>query len=201
MNDMNEQSYQDLRHDLARVQTWVQAVMARIGADQLGAPTPCPDFDVKTLIGHLNTGAERIAVMAEGHDARSVPPVLDVGRDPAAEYGRRAARGQQAWAQWDDLSKTVVAPFGELPAAAALGNYLCESLAHGWDLAVATGQPAEVDDDLATTALGVSQRRIPAERRGGPIPFGPVVESAADATPIERFVNWTGRDSAAWPKR
>ncbi|QDP98123.1 TIGR03086 family protein [Microlunatus elymi] len=195
---MNEQTYPDLRTELARAQDWVQGVMAGVTHDQLDRPTPCPEFDVRALIGHLYTGADRVAVMAAGGDALSIPFISELPEDDlAGGYGERALASQRAW-QDNDLTGVVRAPFGEVPAAEAIGNYLCEALAHGWDLAVATGQPAEADQDLAEIALQVSRRRIPAEVRGGRVPFGPVVESAPTATPTERFVNWTGRDTSAW---
>jgi hypothetical protein len=57
---------------------------------------------------------------------------------------------------------------------------------------VATGQAAEADPDLAEAALSGAQAKIPAGRRGGPIPFGPVVESGPAAGPTERLANWAG---------
>ncbi|HEY9289887.1 MAG TPA: TIGR03086 family metal-binding protein [Microlunatus sp.] len=195
---MNQQTFPDLRSELARAQGWVQSLISGVTPDQLDRPTPCPDFDVRALIGHLYTGADRVAVMAEGGDALSIPVISELPEvDLAGSYHQKAAAAQRAW-QLGDLAGVVRAPFGEVPATEAIGNYLCEALAHGWDLAVATGQPAEADQDLAEVALQVSRRRLPAERRGGPIPFGPVVESAPGATPTERFVNWTGRDVAGW---
>lgn len=87
----------------------------------------------------------------------------------------------------------VTAPFGTLPGAAALGAYLSEHVAHGWDLAVATGQPSEGDPDLAEIALQAMTAALPAEQRGGQIPFAAPVKPAADTGPTERLANWTGR--------
>jgi hypothetical protein len=39
----------------------------------------------------------------------------------------------------------------------------------------------------------VVQQFIPAERRGGPVPFGQVVEIAADAPAYDRLAGWQGR--------
>jgi hypothetical protein len=44
----------------------------------------------------------------------------------------------------------------------ALAGYVRELLARGWDLATATGQPAELDQELAAFALEVSRRSLPA---------------------------------------
>jgi len=39
-----------------------------------------------------------------------------------------------------------------------------------------------------------SRQVVPAETRGGPIPFGPVVAVADDAGPYDQLVGWLGRD-------
>jgi hypothetical protein len=56
----------------------------------------------------------------------------------------------------------------------------------------ATGQPNGVDPELATAALQVAERAIPADGRDE-MPFAAVVRSAEDASPGTRFVNWMGR--------
>ncbi|HEY3559288.1 MAG TPA: hypothetical protein VGL05_17575 [Kribbella sp.] len=37
------------------------------------------------------------------------------------------------------------------------------------------------------------QRFVPAEQRGGHVPFGPVVPVADDASPYDRLAAWQGR--------
>lgn len=85
------------------------------------------------------------------------------------------------------------APWGTIPGALAIGGYLQEAVTHGWDLAVSTGQPSQAEPELAAAALAAAQKALPAQPRGGEIPFGPVVEPEPYATPTERLVNWTGR--------
>ena len=103
---------------------------------------------------------------------------------------------QEAWADEESLSRLVAAPFGPLPGAQVIGVYVSEQLTHGWDLAVATGQPAEAAPDLA--ALGEQSIRavLDALPRGGVVPFGPAIEPAPDAGPTERLAAYLGR---SWP--
>jgi uncharacterized protein (TIGR03086 family) len=191
----DRQAIPDLRPQLSRGQHWVAELITGVTADQLDRPTPCTDLEVRQLVRHLIAGAERVRVMAEGGDARSVPFVAEVDDDDLGRrYAEVTAGSQLAWQQHTDLSFAVTAPWGEVPAAAAIGGYLTEVITHGWDLAVATGQPAEAEVDLATAALAAAQRGIPVQRGEG-IPFGPVIEPAANATPTERLVSYLGRSA------
>jgi uncharacterized protein (TIGR03086 family) len=102
------------------------------------------------------------------------------------------------WTVWDDdarLTAPVTAPWGTVPGAVALWGYLNEALVHGFDLAVATGQPAEADPDVVRPVLAEVAEIIPAGFRGGPVPFAAVVEPADDAGLTERLANWSGRTS------
>lgn len=172
--------------------TWVHGLMTHVDAARLTDPTPCPEFDVATLLGHLVATVERARVIGEGGEPASVPLVVTDLADPADAY--LAATGRM-WTVWSDdalLGRSVTAPWGTVPGRATVWGYLNETLVHGWDLAVATCLDPEADPRLAAPVLEVAQRFIPAEHRGGPVPFGPVVTSRPDAGPTERLANWSG---------
>ena len=192
-----DQGAPDLRKALARTQGWVAELLAGVTAEQLSLPTPCAEFDVAQLVGHLYGVADRVEAMGHGRPAASVPAFVDaLPEDLVGGYRERTARSQEAWADEESLSRVVVAPFGPLPGAQVIGVYVSEQLTHGWDLAVATGQPAEAAPDLA--ALGEQSIRavLDALPRGGVVPFGPVVEPAPDAGPTGRLAAYLGR---SWP--
>ena len=84
-------------------------------------------------------------------------------------------------------------PWGKVPGRIAVSGYVQEIVTHGWDLARATGQPAELDPELASWVLAVAQRILPPEPRGGEIPFGPVVPVPADAGRYAQLAAWLGR--------
>ncbi len=75
-------------------------------------------------------------------------------------------------------------------------GYLNETLVHGFDLALAIGQDAEADPELAATALAMAPQVVPAEPRGGHVPFGPVLAARAGAGATERLAAWSGRGLA-----
>ena len=73
------------------------------------------------------------------------------------------------------LDRTVRLPFGEFPGAVVLGMAATEQFTHGWDLARATGQPTDLDPDLAAELLGQARLVITDAYRGpdGEALFGP----------------------------
>ncbi|WP_305093745.1 TIGR03086 family metal-binding protein [Prescottella sp. R16] len=175
---------------------WVATLMGEVRPDQLTQPTPCDEFDVATLMGHLVATVDRARVIGAGGDPASVPLVATAAGDDGDWTAAYRAAGEKMWVVWDDdalLAAIVTAPWGRVPGQAAIWGYLNETLVHGWDLAVATGQPAEADPALVEAALAVARRAIPASPRGGHVPFGAVIEPAAGAGPTERLANWSGR--------
>lgn len=186
----------DLRPFLAQAQDWVAGLIDGVRPDQLDRPTPCPEFDVRALVGHLYTGAGRVRRIGEGSDPMVEPHVVtDLPDDLAGGYRDRIRAARAAWADDATLTRTVRVPWGEVPGVLALGGYLTETLTHGWDLARATGQPSEAAPELAERALVAARHAVPEEPRGGHIPFGPPVAAASDAGPTERLANWLGRSA------
>ena len=178
---------------------WVGDLLAHVRDDQLDSPTPCDDFDVRMLARHLNGTAHRAVALAAGDDVFAIPSI-DEHHD-AATYTNAT---DQAVALWSDDAKLVApvrVPWGEVPGAGALWGYVNETLVHGWDLAVATGQNAETEPALAETTLAVARQFIPAEiRADDEVPFDAVVEPRPEAGATERLANWSGRESAPWTR-
>jgi uncharacterized protein (TIGR03086 family) len=173
---------------------WVTALTAAVRPEQLDQPTPCPEYDVRTLLGHLLCTVRRARAIAEGTSPFTIPTVVtDVADDAmATTYAGDAKRALDAWADDARLDAMVTVPWGQIPGRGAVGAYTNETLVHGWDLAVATGQDCEADPELAAAVLAMAQRVIPAEPRGGEVPFAPPVEPAPGAGPTERLANWSG---------
>lgn len=178
-----------------RALLWVRDLMADVRPDQLGDATPCPEFDVRTLLGHLLATVDRARVIGEGRDPFSTPTIVTGVPDDGWVDALHEA-SERMWAVWSDdtrLDAPVTVPWGTVPGRAALWGYLGEAVVHGWDLALATGQDSEAEPDLALAALAGARDKIPTDRRG--IPFDPAVEPAPDAGPTEQLANWSGRQS------
>lgn len=178
---------------LARALDQTQAMIDTIGADDLALPTPCPEYDVETLLGHLMTVVTRINLVLTGDNPLSIPTVTPGIKDFAAEWKERRAVVDETLSDPAILTMTCTVPWGTIPGAAAIGSYTGELTTHSWDLAKATGRTDLLDDTLATYCLPLVQQAIPADRRGGPVPFGPVVDVPANAPAYDRLVAWQGR--------
>jgi uncharacterized protein (TIGR03086 family) len=173
---------------------WVRDLAAHVPADRLTDPTPCAEWDVRGMLGHLVATVDRARVVGEGGDPTTEPRVVTGVADDAWPDALRAATDKMAavWADDALLDTPVTVPWGRVPGRGAVWGYLREALVHGWDLAVATDLPPEADPGTATALLAETRRIMPAEPRGGPIPFGPPVAPRPGAGPTEQLANWCG---------
>jgi uncharacterized protein (TIGR03086 family) len=175
--------------------------MSAVSPDQFSDPTPCTEFDVRALLGHLLSVLRRVAAVGRGEPPFSVPQVsTDVPDDGWGAAARAAA--DDVLAVWTDdalLDRELTLPYGTHRGAVALATYTGELSTHTWDLAAATGQSPTWDDDALAVGLVGTHHILPAEGRGGRIPFAPVVPVPDDASPIDRLVAWQGRDPAWRP--
>jgi uncharacterized protein (TIGR03086 family) len=168
-------------------------IVAKVSVEQLGLPTPCPDFDVRTLLNHLISGNYRFVEFAHGERGEAVPALGDYVQDDAlTPYRESAAALSQVWREPGVLDRTVHLPIGDVPGVVALGIHTVETIAHGWDLARATGQPTEIDAELYAVAWQHT-KDIDDSFRGPGRPFGPAVAAPAGASDTDRLMAWLGR--------
>lgn len=161
-------------------------VVAGISAEQLDLPTPCAKFDVRGVLEHMIGGAIVFAAGLRGEDA----PAPEVS-DPLGSFGPALGDLVSAITLPGVLQRTVAAPFGEVSGDKFCRFVVLDGLVHGWDLAVATGQPYEPSDELVAAASDFAHETLDPLRDGDT--FAQSVEPAAGASPIERLANYTGR--------
>jgi uncharacterized protein (TIGR03086 family) len=176
--------------------------VAAVSPGRLSDPTPCTEFDVRALLGHLVAVFRRVTSVAAGVPAIGhAPLVTDVPDDGWGGAARAAVRElEEAWADPAVLQREMVLPFGTLPGAAALASYTGEVLTHTWDLAVSTAQSPGWDDEVVSGALAAIRGKLPAATRPPGVPFADAVPVPAGAPVIDRLVAWQGRDPN-WRRR
>ncbi|KAA0021400.1 TIGR03086 family metal-binding protein [Antrihabitans cavernicola] len=175
---------------------WVTGLLVAVREDQLTLPTPCEEFDVRALSSHLVGTVGRIIAIGEVGSPDAVSPLAP--EYDAKTFAQLADRAQVVWADTALLDKPVAAPWGQAPGRVALWGYINEALVHGWDLAVATGQPSEADPSLVEPTAVMVRAILPGEVRVPGTPFTAVVEPRHVAGPTERLANWSGRSAQNW---
>jgi uncharacterized protein (TIGR03086 family) len=166
----------------------LESALSSVGAEQLGLATPCRDYDVADLAGHLVdsvtriSGAAGVAVTAPGGGA--ITGLLDAGHNAVAGWRHRGLDGDVSFA-----GRTMA-------ARDLLGVIGLEFVVHGWDFATAIGYTLDVPDGLADDVLRLGLRTVtPQSRRDAG--FDEPVTIGADASSLDRLLAFTGRDPAA----
>ena len=173
----------------------LDGIIAAVEPDRLGHSTPCTDWNVRDLLGHLVGVARRISAVGRDEPAMSVPLVVDgiPDADWAAAWAGAVESARDVWADDQLLGRIVHPPFGDMPGAVALDIYIMELSVHAWDLATAVGAQPEWDDAIIGAALAGARASLPAAGRGDDLPFDDAATTADDAPLIEQLVAYFGR--------
>ncbi|SFO93264.1 TIGR03086 family protein [Actinomadura madurae] len=159
--------------------------------DRLTDPTPCGEFDLRTLVNHLvlytSHGLEHRALRKE------LPEDLterDFTADAAwpHEYAVQLDRAVAAWADpsvWDgEIAGT--------PAADIAVMMIMEMALHGWDVAKAAGEEYRISPETGRFILQVVEKYAEMYRQydgfADPVPVG------ENASPFQRALAASGRD-------
>jgi uncharacterized protein (TIGR03086 family) len=186
----------DPRALLQRACDQAAAVIASVAPDQMTWPTPCEQFDVRTLVGHMLFAARRIRAAGLGEpipdDGPAVTGIADADWAPA--FRQTAAEVAAAWDRPDALAGDVELPFGTFPASVVVSIYALEETTHAWDLAAATSSVVHLDDGLAEAVLADAREIVtPVIRGAEPMPFGLEVAAPAGAPAPDRLAAFMGR--------
>src|SRR5215468_3281591 len=183
-----------LVEQLGRASDAVAGLIGNIRADQWSAPTPCTGWTVRQVVNHL-IGMNRVfAALLAGQAPPPRPPADHVEDDPAGAYRDSAAALLAAFGRPGVLERSYHGPLGTATGAERLQIRLYDLLAHGWDLAQATEQPADLPDDLAEQSLAFARTQLTGQARPGR--FGPPQTVAGQAPAIERLVAFLGRPAS-----
>lgn len=185
-----------VQFDLRALAAETTKLAAGVRDDQLDGPTPCAETDVAGILSHILgfSVAFRDGAAKLDRPTTSTPPgPMPLPDDWRERLPRHVAELAEAWcepAAW--VGETTVGGI-TMPAENVAGFANNELVVHGWDLAVATGQPYEpAEANLQASWLLVSKTPDdPAVRRGL---FGPVVPVPDDAPLLDRVLGCAGRD-------
>lgn len=187
----------DPRPLYTRATEQIAALVKTVRPEQLAGPTPCAEFDLRTLLSHMAGGTRRIAVVGAGGDGMAVRPFVDGVPDDgwSAAYDEVRTEVQKAWADDTRLDALVTVPWGDAPGRIALSGYVMEAVTHTWDLSEALGRPIALDPELAEFALAIAHRVLPDEQREDDeeLPFDSAVPAPEGADAYGRLAAYLGR--------
>jgi uncharacterized protein (TIGR03086 family) len=170
-----------------RAQVTFAGVLANVTSAQLSLPTPCDEWDVQALIDHVIAGNQRV-VMRSGGQVASLPEDLGTAHRSSAESAQGTFAGPEA------LTRTYQLPIGEVPGTTFIELRTSDVLIHAWDLAIATGQPTDLDPELAEYVLGFTKQMMNRPGlRGGGRPYGEEQPSSDERPAADRVAAFLGR--------
>jgi len=182
---------------LAGAIAYMLRVCAPIGAAEMTLPTPCPDWDLGRLLGHLCESMTDLETVLRTGRLDLEGPVGRAGGDPVEALRERAARLLCASYCYGTPERFVAVGGLPMPAGLVACTGAVEIAVHGWDVSASRariggegGPAAPIPAELATRMLRLGPLLV-AGREGL---FAGPVEVPAQASPGDRLVGYLGRN-------
>jgi uncharacterized protein (TIGR03086 family) len=186
---------------LAGAISYTLAVCAPIGAAEMTLPTPCPDWDLAALLGHLCQSMADLETALRTGRLDLEEPVGRGGGDPVEALRDGAARLLCAGYCYGGPDCFVAVGGLPMPAGLVASTGAVEIAVHGWDISAARARAGcyggisqiPIPAALATRMLRLSSLLV-VGREGL---FAVPVEIPAQASPGDRLVSYLGRHPGA----
>lgn len=172
------------------------SVTASLSHDDLTRPTPCSDWNVLQVLQHAAGDQVGYASALTGGPGPTYNP-FDPSGDPSVDVKALVDDAIQtsatAWAgvAADSGPLETPLPVGPLSADVAAAACALDAAVHAWDVAVATGQPSPLDDELSTSLLDAAQNFVEPLRA---FAYAPVLPSEAGDSATDELLRYLGRD-------
>ncbi|MFG2311652.1 TIGR03086 family metal-binding protein [Streptomyces sp. NPDC048566] len=171
--------------------------------EHLDGRTPCPQYAVRHLLGHLaglavafrDAAGKELGASTDTAPGSRLP---DIGPDWRQALPKALDELAGAWRDPRAWTGTTRAGGVTLPGAVAGAVAADELVVHGWDLARATGQEYVADESALRAAHAFLAAAAQDPTGGGGI-FGPVVAVPDGASLLDRAIGLSGRDPGWTP--
>ena len=185
----------NLSAEMAAAAAEAARVVNGVPEGTLNAPTPCGEWDLRTLLNHTilwtSYSAER---RAHGESVAEDLMNKDFTADPGfrEDYARQIDKAVSAWSDPEAWAGTRNVMGDATPAADVGAMLLMETALHGWDVARATGQEFNADEKTARALEDIVQAQAELFRKYQG--FADAVETEPGAPAFERALALSGRD-------
>jgi uncharacterized protein (TIGR03086 family) len=135
-------------------------------------PTPCAEWDLRTLVNHVVGENLWVPPLFEGKTISEVGDRFDgdvLGEDPKQAWGDSAHRAVEAVDAEGAIESTVHLSFGDTPGEEYAYQLFADFLIHGWDVARAIGADDSLDPELVQACGDWFDQREDLYRRTGAI--------------------------------
>ncbi len=171
-------------------------VVAQVLPTQWELPTPCDDWSIRELVGHVVSGSQMATAVAAGASRNEAIGILAtdfLGDDPNAAV-QEALTLQHTALDYPELNDRICHhPAGDMPGSQLIGFRITDLVVHQWDLARAIGADETLDPDVVQIAWDAISPMGPVVSQLGVFGEGPSGNVADDAPLQERLLDLIGR--------
>jgi uncharacterized protein (TIGR03086 family) len=179
---------------LAGAISYALGVCGLVEPGEMSLPTPCSQWDLSTLLGHLSesmadleAGIRTGCLALEPGEPAELP---DTPGDPVEVLRDRAAELLCAAYGFGGAGQFVAVGDMPMPAGLVACTGAIEIAVHGWDVSAAVGGGCPIPPALATRMLRLCPFLV-AGREGL---FAVPVEVSVQASPCDQLIGYLGRD-------
>ncbi len=173
---------------LARSIGWTRSALEVAASTDPQTPTPCRDWDLDQLLGHMSDGLDAFTEASRGM-VDVTPRIL--ARDPVADLCTKACALLEAWTS--SSADSVQVHDLDLSADVLLHAAAVEITVHGWDVARACGLDEPLPADLAAALIPAAMLLVARADRSGR--FDPPLPGKYD-DPADVLLSHLGRSPA-----
>jgi uncharacterized protein (TIGR03086 family) len=174
-------------------------LVRQVGPGQWDGATPCTEWNVRSLVGHLITGRHVYRGFLEGVPVAELRLMLQrpdeaAGEDPVAACESAVRSIRAAFEQPGALERTVHHTIGDMPGRQLLVQLVADCVVHSWDLATAIGADPGLDEQLVELSY---EFYLPLMQKDAVYAYGwfkpPASPLPEGATALERLLYLLGR--------
>jgi uncharacterized protein (TIGR03086 family) len=181
----------------ARASEGTRRCIEAVKDDQWHDPTPCSDWDVRTVVNHIVAENLWVPPLMEGKSIEDVGDQFEgdvLGDDALGAYDRSASAADAAFAAPGAMEVPVGVSYGPIPGKDFAEHRFFDVLIHGWDVAKGTGQDTTLEPELVEACWKI----VDAAREmivGAEPYFGKPVDVPDDAPLQVRLLALLGREA------
>jgi uncharacterized protein (TIGR03086 family) len=168
--------------------------VTQVSDDQWGSPTPCRDWDVYALVGHVVDEQRWVPYLLTGGsvaDAGDRFAGNPLDGDPREAWRRESRAAREAFHAAGALDHAVLLAGGETSARDYIWDLTVDTTVHAWDLARAIGADETLDHELVRRIFHEIEKDVESLAATGR--FDPPVHVAAHVDLQTRMLALFGR--------